>query len=251
MKNINSAFHQVSWPVLNALAFTTTRAHPYRKHNHCNGFQYFNLGTHVGDDLDVVNEHRAILNDFLPLETKIQWLEQVHGNQVASVQKHHQVPLVADAAVTTNKNIALAIMTADCLPILLASINGDEIAAIHGGWRPLASNIIARTLAKIQTKNQQIYAWLGPCIGKNAFEVGEEVRQAFLRQSSSFKLAFKKVASDKYLADLHQIAILQLNALGVDNISVLPHCTFSMPDQYYSYRRDNKTGRMATVICRI
>jgi len=138
--------------------------------------------------------------------------------------------------------------------------DGSEIAAIHGGWKPLAKNIIANTLDKMQASNENIVAWLGPCIGKLAFEVGEEVKMAFESQSEKFISAFSVISEpsvfqtpekNKYLADLAKIAKLQLNALGIYKIHHLNHCTYSDEQQYYSYRRDNITGRMASFICRV
>ena len=212
-------------------------------------YQNFNLGLHVGDCPQQVLKNRQSLQKLLPENTKIQWLEQVHGNEVVEVQQVSTVAIVADAAVTDKKNTCLAIMTADCLPILLVSKYGDEIAAIHGGWRPLAANIIINTLNKMKTPNADICAWLGPCISKNAFEVGAEVKTEFVQQNECFSSAFTAKANGKYLADLHAIARLQLASLGVNQISALSECTYANTDKYYSYRKNAVTGRMATLIC--
>ena len=211
-------------------------------------YKHFNLGLHVGDNATKVNENRKTLQSLLPSNTRIQWLEQVHGNLVAEILQVTQSTITADAMVTRERNTALAIMTADCLPILLASKKGDEIAAIHGGWRPLSNNIISNTLNKMQTAPSDIMAWLGPCIGKEAFEVGSEVKKAFVEQGDSFTQAFCKKANGKYLANLHEIARLQLTALGIHKISSLSECTYSQPEKYYSYRKSAITGRMASVI---
>ena len=195
------------------------------------------------------------LLNFLPVKTNIQWLEQVHGDKIHHAVKYSPTPIMADAQYSTEKKLALAIMTADCLPILLASHDGKEIAAIHGGWRPLAQNIIAKTLKFFSSKPEQITAWLGPCIGKTAFEVGADVYQAFIALDESFKPAFSQIslslqAENKYLANLSLIATLQLQQLGVQQVINQSVCTYSHPEDYYSYRRDNITGRMASVICR-
>ena len=211
-------------------------------------YKHFNLGLHVGDNVTKVNENRKTLQSLLPSNTSIQWLEQVHGNLVAEILQVTQSAITADAMVTREKNTALAIMTADCLPILLASKQGGEIAAIHGGWRPLSNNIISHTVNKMQTAPSDIMAWLGPCIGKEAFEVGSEVKKAFVEQSDNFSQAFCKQANGKYLANLHEIARLQLTALGMHKISSLSECTYSQPEKYYSYRKSAITGRMASVI---
>ncbi|MBU2869157.1 peptidoglycan editing factor PgeF [Colwellia sp. E2M01] len=224
----------------------------------------FNLGLHVGDNTCHVMKNRDLLTKYLYQEVNnyrqptdsalqnisIQWLEQVHGNNVVTILKTDTKPITADASITREKNIALAIMTADCLPVLLAHKNGLEIAAIHGGWRPLAANIITKTLEKMQSDPSDIQAWLGPCIGKTAFEVGSEVKDIFLKQNHNFESCFVPQANAKYLADLHAIAEIQLNSLGVTNISRLDECTYQNTNKYYSYRKNNTTGRMASVICR-
>ena len=196
----------------------------------------------------------------LPINSKIQWLEQVHGNKVVTIDSHSTTPLIADAAITQQKNVALAVMTADCLPILLTAADGSEIAGIHGGWKPLAKNIIAHTVDNMSTSNENIIAWLGPCIGKEAFEVGEDVKIVFERQSKKFISAFCLNALDKvitgnlhnvkYFADLAMIAKIQLKEIGINKVHHLNHCTYTDEQQYFSYRRDNITGRMASIICR-
>lgn len=234
----------------NVLAIQTSRISPFNTQTHIESpYQGFNLGLHVGDISEKVEKNRQLLQKLLPKNTHIQWLEQVHGNEVAEITSVSSQPLVADASFTKEKNICLAIMTADCLPILLASKAGDEIAGIHGGWRSLAKNIITHTINKMATKANQICAWLGPCIGKETFEVGQEVFDTFVSQNQSFSQAFVKRTSGKYLADLQKIAYIQLAELGVEHINVLPECTFSNTDKYYSYRKESKTGRMASLIC--
>lgn len=254
----NSAIEFAQWPVHSqlesailddkVLAIQTTRVSPNNVFNDNSAYQNFNLGLHVGDCAKQVEHNRQCLQKLLPSKTSIQWLEQVHGNTVAEISRVTKETIIADAMVTREKNIALAIMTADCLPILLVSRQGDEIAAIHGGWRPLAANIIINTLNKMQTTAGDIYAWLGPCIGKEAFEVGSEVQKAFIEQGNIFSQAFCKQENGKYLANLHKIASLQLNQLGIKHISTLSECTYSEPEKYYSYRKNPTTGRMATVI---
>jgi len=262
----------IKWPTERVLAFATTRLIPSKdqlsKHsahllsNITNTekfqaeFDAFNLGDHVGDCPNTVARNRSLLLDYLPATTKIQWLEQVHGNNVVVVEKHQDTPIVADAAITHSRYIALAIMTADCLPILLSNKDGSEIAAIHAGWRPLAANIIERTIRKMHSAGDEIFAWMGPCISPQAFEVGQEVKQAFCQMSEKFESAFEPVAllndartEVKFLANLQLIAELQLLALGVANITKVADCTYKHSGQYYSYRRDGKTGRMASVIC--
>ena len=258
----------IEWPTSKVLAFTTTRLPAINLPSSTNSsrsllntehlrsaFTAFNLGDHVGDCAEVVTRNRASLLEYLPKNIRIQWLEQVHGNHVADIQKYEKTPIIADAAITRNRHIALAIMTADCLPILLSNKEGSEVAAIHGGWRPLAANIIEQTIGKMKSSANDIYAWMGPCISSEAFEVGEEVKQTFCLISDDFESAFQpvqrrdKIDENKFLADLQLIALIQLTALGVKDITKLKQCTYTNSKRYYSYRRDGKTGRMASVIC--
>ena len=230
------------------LALQTTRKSPNDIVQQNSAYKHFNLGLHVGDCVNKVDKNRKKLQSLFPSNTRVQWLEQVHGNSVVEILQVTQSTITADAMITREKRTALAIMTADCLPILLASKQGDEIAAIHGGWRPLSTNIIANTVNKMQTAPSEIIAWLGPCISKEAFEVGSEVKRAFVEQGGAFTQAFCKQANGKYLANLHEIARLQLTALGIRKISSLSECTYSQPEKYYSYRKNAITGRMASVI---
>ena len=274
----NSAFELVKWPVNlssslddKVLALQTSQLPPDLSQNSSSSpmlteqatstFGGFNLGLHVGDDAERVTHNRNVLNYFISQqlfdqaeklsdEVDIQWLEQVHGNEVVTVISVNEQAIVADASITRQKNIALAIMTADCLPILLSHRMGTEIAAIHGGWRPLAGNIVAKTIAKMHSSPSDIVAWLGPCIGKDSFEVGEEVKQSFTQLDEEFNDAFVMQDNGKYLADLQKIARRQLISLGVNAIASLTKCTYQETETYYSYRKQQITGRMASVICR-
>lgn len=260
----SSAIEQVQWPKADSnggclaqqclentvFAIQTTRlSASHDVSDLISPYQAFNLGLHVGDCVEKVKKNRQFLQNILPVDTEIQWLEQVHGNEVVEISNVSQQPIIADAVITRAKKVCLAIMTADCLPILLISKSGDEIAAIHGGWRPLSANIIGNTINRMQTAAEDIYAWLGPCISKNAFEVGSEVKAQFIQQNDSFNAAFFEQPQGKFLADLHKIAEIQLNALGVKQISKLAECTYLNTDKYYSYRKESVTGRMASLIC--
>jgi YfiH family protein len=243
-------------------------------------FGGFNLGLHVGDNEVLVINNRNTLSLFINQAlnknaalamkkqstsvishlvshqsvhqklAKTQWLEQVHGNKVVEIKKVVNQAIRADACITREKNIALAVMTADCLPILLSHKGGTEVAAIHGGWRSLAANIIGNTLGKMQSKPADVFAWLGPCIGKNTFEVGSVVKETFIKQNKVFEDAFTEQCNGKYLANLSRIAQLQLQLLGVHNITSSEQCTFEQTDKFYSYRKEKVTGRMASIICR-
>lgn len=271
----NAAFERVKWPsnlaqslANKVIAVQTTRAGfdvatlDAQKQSCAEKtpYHHFNLGLHVGDNAERVNHNRQLVTQFInqqrlvdnqAIETiKIQWLEQVHGSDIVEVTAVNDHPITADASITREKNVALAIMTADCLPILLTDNEGKEVAAIHGGWRPLAGNIIAKTIHKMHSKPTALIAWLGPCIGHSAFEIGGEVKQAFVELNPMFHTAFLKQANGKYLADLQLIARLQLASLGVTAVAALEECTYQQTEKYYSYRKEKVTGRMATIICR-
>jgi len=278
-KSITS-YHKINWPVDNVLAFSTTRQLPSALSKQIKNFELeehplkltkeqptfsspyndFNLGLHVGDNKKTVGNNRAYLSQLFDIaepgkehpKADIQWLEQVHGNSVAMISSYKSTPIIADAAITQNPDIALAIMTADCLPILITNQSGTKIAAIHAGWRPLAANIIERTINKMAEPINQLHVWLGPCIGKNTFEVGEDVKASFISQNTAFKAMFilKETvnSTNKYYCDLAAIAKYKLRGLGVNHIKHLEHCTFERKDEYFSYRRDHQTGRMASII---
>ncbi|WP_206484046.1 peptidoglycan editing factor PgeF [Thalassotalea sp. G2M2-11] len=247
--SFNNAFDHVELPVKNIQAIQTTRLALAKSISNTPPFHSFNLGLHVGDDKKQVESNRQQLLSCFPQYAKIQWLEQIHGTNVAVINAHHQQAIIADAVVTQTPRLALAIMTADCLPILLTNQAGTEIAAIHGGWRPLAGNIIAQTLDKMSSDSTQIIAWLGPCIGNTAFEVGNEVKQAFLTLSAKFESCFIASKDDKWLADLVAIASIMLKQQGVEQVINGHHCTYSNTERYYSYRKHQQTGRMASIIC--
>jgi len=246
---INSCFDDVVLPVDNVQALQTTRQSPADKAQSQPPFNSFNLGLHVGDDPSQVSNNRNLLLDFLPSHSQIQWLDQVHANNVEIINSVSSTPRIADAMITSTPKVALAIMTADCLPILLTNRGGNEVGVIHGGWRPLALNIIEHTLTSMKTKNSDIYAWLGPCIGPSEFEVGDEVKQAFAVGSADLSQCFKPKVKGKWLADLKGIAISLLKYHGVNIVNSNDTCTYKNNQRYYSYRREKVTGRMASLIC--
>lgn len=228
----------------NVTAYTTTRIGGVSEAP----YQSFNLGTHVGDSITSVHTNHQLLQQYCQFNP-IQWLNQIHSSEVITFSQYCNTPYTGDAIYCNTKNQPIAVLTADCLPILLANEQGDEIAAIHGGWRPLVSNVIANTLAKFICQPEKIYAWLGPCIGPDAFVVGAEVKQRFCDLKPEFANAFTAQQDGKYLADLHTIAKMQLQNLGVVNVSALTDCTYLNPQKYFSFRKQNQTGRMASVIC--
>ena len=219
-------------------------------------FDSLNLGSHVGDDPTTVKKNREALKIVLPNEPI--WLNQVHGTQVIDADCRNDwsdVPS-ADASVTSTPGKVLAIMTADCLPVLLASSDGKVVGAAHAGWRGLAAGVIEQTVALMRIKQTQthaqtqsdIIAYLGPAIGPHAFEVGSEVRDIFMAQNPVSAACFEQLKENgKYLADIYGLATLRLNALGVEQIEGGDECTLQNPD-YFSYRRDQQTGRMGSFI---
>jgi YfiH family protein len=221
----------------NVKAFSTTR---YGGVSH-GKYQSLNLGLHVGDDPNLVQKNRSLL----PNNQHIGWLNQTHSVDVVELDGQSVIPLNADASYTSLPKQICAVMTADCLPILLCNIDGTEVAAIHAGWRGLASGIVENTLATLSSKPKTLLAWLGPAIGAKSFEVGEDVLRCF---DDNEKNAFgKHHKQGKYWLDLHDLAIRQLNACGVTDITQYKQCTFTN-DDFFSYRRDGVTGRMATCI---
>jgi len=218
-------------------------------------FESLNLGSHVGDDPVVVQKNRDALKSLLPNEPV--WLNQIHGTRVVDADEHGGGVPNADALVTTIPGQVLAIMTADCLPVLLASKDGKVIGAAHAGWRGLAAGVIEQTVALMRAKqmNQtqthtqsEILAYLGPAIGPHAFEVGSEVRDIFMAQNPASAACFEQLQEKgKYLADIYGLAALRLSALGIEHIEGGDECTLQNPD-YFSYRRDQKTGRMGSFI---
>ncbi len=210
-----------------------------------------NLGTHVGDASEAVKENRAILRKHLPSEPV--WLNQVHGIDVfdADAWDGQSIPS-ADAVITTQVNRVLSIMTADCLPVLLVSKDARVIGAAHAGWRGLCAGVIEATVIAMRNKlnepNLEIQAYLGPAIGPKAFEVGAEVREAFIQQNAQSDSAFQASKNDgKYLADIYQLAKLRLHALGVGDIKGGEACTYQ-DQHFFSYRRDRVTGRLASLL---
>ncbi|MDI3325254.1 peptidoglycan editing factor PgeF [Pontibacterium granulatum] len=209
-----------------------------------------NLGDHVSDDPAAVGQNRQQLIDALGLQQSPQWLQQVHGITVVKAEADGSVP-EADACWSDRPGQACIVMTADCLPVFFADKQGSRVAVAHAGWRGLADGVLEATLNCFDDP-AQVVCWLGPAIGPEAFEVGGEVREQFCALLPASEQAFKPVAGkesdDKWLADIYQLARLRLNAAGVTRVSGGEHCTFSDADQFYSYRRDGVTGRMASVI---
>lgn len=207
----------------------------------------FNLAGHVGDDPIRVAGNRRQLAAVLGLSTEPAWLEQVHGIHAVAAETV-SAPVVADAAWTREPSRPCVVMTADCLPVLLCDRAGTVVAAAHAGWRGLAGGVIAATVARLEVPPTELLAWLGPAIGPDAFEVGEEVRAAFLALDAGNAACFRPSPVGRWLADLYELARRQLRGLGVSAVYGGEFCTFSEPERFFSYRRENRTGRMASLI---
>ena len=210
-------------------------------------FDSFNLALHTGDDRADVLANRQSLLTLLQLSQQPAWLNQIHGCTVVNAAEITQ-PVAADAAYAVHPEQACVIMTADCLPILLCNRAGTVVAAIHAGWRGLAQEIIAACVTRLPCSADDLLAWLGPAIGPTAFEVGPEVRAAFLDLDDAHARAFKAGREDRWLADIYALAKQQLQQLGVTAIYGGAWCTWCDKEQFFSYRRDRITGRMASVI---
>ena len=231
-----------NWPApANVKSLQTTRkdgasAAPYDS---------FNLGSHVGDNPLIVARNRMQLAHLMPSEPV--WLDQVHGVSVADAGQAGCLPQ-ADACVSTHRSAVCVVMTADCLPVLLCDETGSVVGAAHAGWRGLCDGVIEQTVQAMKVPPSTMMAWLGPAIGPAVFEVGPEVRDAFIAKHAQSAEAFVPGNNGKWLADIYHLARLRLNAMGINRIYGGDQCTYSNTERYYSYRRDGVTGRMGTFI---
>lgn len=208
----------------------------------------FNLASHVGDDATAVAANRTLLRQSLPSEPP--WLTQVHGTLCVDAAQV-QSGIEADASFTRQRGVVCAVLTADCLPILLCDDKASVVAAVHAGWRGLADGVIEASVAAMQTPGEQLMAWLGPAIGPTAFEVGADVRDAFLAHDMQATQAFTSIAADKWLCDMYLLARQRLQALNIRRVTSTDfpgYCTVHDIDRFYSFRRDGVTGRMASCI---
>lgn len=232
------------WPAPeNIRAFVSTRKGGYSQ----SPFDGFNLGDHVDDDPEAVKKNRQLLKETLSLPGDPVWLEQIHTTNVVNAAKVNGT-VRADASCTVQKNTVCVVMTADCLPVFFCSEDGSEVAVAHAGWRGLAAGVLEATVEKLNSPTREIMAWLGPAIGHEYFEVGEEVRDEFMQQNLETESLFKKNKNGKWLADIYSLARVRLEQVGVKKISGGGFCTYKNKKQYFSYRRDGKTGRMASLI---
>ena len=209
-------------------------------------YSSLNPASHVGDDDTKVLENRQFLRESLQLPSEPVWLEQTHSATVIQAEKLKS-EMNADASFTAESGVVCAVLTADCLPILLCSKKGEKIASIHVGWRGLLAGIISHTITAMQTTDLSV--WLGVAIGRCCFEVGSEVRALFVAKNPHNAQAFIATdAPEKYLADIYQLARIELAFHKVTDIYGGQYCSMCDAQQFYSYRRDQQTGRMATLI---
>lgn len=244
MANSFDGFLYPDWPApRNVRALTTTRAGgvsiaPYAS---------FNLGAHVGDDPRAVQENRQRLYERARLPATPRWLTQVHGTDVIEADTAGD-GVRADGAYTNTPEIVCAVLAADCLPIFVCDQAGTEVALLHAGWRGLAGGVIEAGLRKFRAPASELLAWLGPAIGASAYEVGADVRDAFVARDRAAAEAFAPKAAGKWTLDLYRAARDRLEKWGVREICGGGHCTVSEPELFFSYRRDGATGRMASLI---
>jgi YfiH family protein len=213
----------------------------------------FNLGAHVGDAPLAVAQNRSLLRQQLALPREPLWLEQVHGSDIVDADRSElqlqpqPQPARGDGAVTRQHGPVLAVLVADCLPVLFAARDGSAVAVAHAGWRGLAAGVLEAAVAAMAGCGP-LQAWLGPAIGPAHFEVGEEVRAAFVARERTDAAAFVVNARGRWQCDLQALARARLRALGIDSLHGEPACTYAQPQHFYSYRRDGVTGRMAALI---
>ena len=234
---------QPDWPAAdNVRTLITTREDPQAVSK--GRYASFNLGMHCGDAVAAVQMNRQRLADILP--TSPLWLKQVHGKQVIRADEH-QPGIEADACIANNNNQVCAVLTADCLPVLLCDEKGSSVAAVHAGWRGLYQGIIAATVAKLLVPTGQVLAWLGPAISQPNYQVDARFYERFITQNPAYELGFQQRHRHWY-ADLYVLAKVQLEQVGVKRVYGGHWCTYAQSEQFYSYRRDAVCGRQASLI---
>lgn len=244
---------RADWPAPSGVQALTTRRHGA---GHSRPpFEQFNLGNRSapeGDDPAAVARNRALLQSGLQLPSAPHWLRQVHGTQVLRVDGPPVAGAdepVADASVTAQRGVVLAILTADCLPVVFAAGDGSEIGAAHAGWRGLADGMLEATVAAMTTAPSQLQVWLGPAAGAADYEIGEDVRSAFVGQDAEAANAFVPTRAGHWNVDLFALARRRLQAVGVLAANIHGGGLSTIADTgFYSHRRDRRTGRMATLV---
>ncbi len=213
--------------------------------------EFGNLASHVEDDPQTVLHNRQQLMQQLHLKHDPVWLTQTHSDKVVEVNAHSASKEInVDGAITTQLQVPCVVLTADCLPLLLCDTDGTVVGAVHCGWRGILAGIIEKAVNAMEVHAKgDIIAWMGPAIGPHAFEVGSEVRDQFVAVDRSASHAFKSTeAPGKFMADIAHLTRQRLQNIGITGIYGGGHCTYTEQDRFYSYRKEGKTGRMATLI---
>jgi hypothetical protein len=235
----------VRWPAPDAIgAFSSTR----RGGVSSGSFASLNLSACAGDAAANVAENVARLTAACALPHAPQWPRQVHGSAVVEAGRLHRAAVQADAVFTSRPGVICSVRTADCLPVLLCARDASAVAAAHAGWRGLAAGVLEAAVSALQVPPAAILAWLGPAIGPAVYEVGDEVRSAFLAVDRAAGTAFARSARGRWLADLYTLARQRLRGAGVQEIHGGGYCTYTDRLRFYSYRRDGASGRMASGI---
>lgn len=249
----HNAWFRPDWPAPDVVrGLVTTRKDGFSEPP----FDSFNLADHVDDVPEAVVQNRRLLRQYLPSDPV--WLNQVHSKTLINADDGHNRILDADGSYSTRENSVCVVLTADCLPVLLCNRQGSGVAALHAGWRGLAAGILEQGISRLtqvtNSKPGDILVWLGPAIGPGRFEVGADVRQAFVSRDQALQPAFSKIKSTgnasepKWLADIYRLARLKSARIGVDAVYGGNFCTYAQADLFYSYRRDGVTGRMASMV---
>ena len=250
-----SALLHADWPAPHGVQALTTLRHGAGVSQA--PFDSFNLGNHrsaAGDAPEAVARNREALVDIAGLPSPPHWLQQVHGVEVARFVAPagvaQQALVEADASVTSESGVVLAILTADCLPVVFAADDGSEIGAAHAGWRGLAAGVLEATVAAMRTSPSQLRVWLGPAAGPASYEIGAEVRDAFVAGDPGAEAAFVATREGHWRVDLYALARRRLEAVGIrgDAIHGGDRDTIAEPDAFFSHRRDARTGRIATLV---
>ncbi len=226
----------------NVHAFTTTRTGGVSE----GLYGSFNLASHVGDLPSAVTSNRQLLKASFKLPSEPCWLKQTHSNRVVDANCFDDID--ADAAWTSGKDTVCSVLTADCLPVFFSNKDGSRVAISHAGWRGLLDGVISATFTATQIKPENCLVWLGPSIGPDAFEVGVEVVQSFTEKNNATRQCFKQKDEQHWLCDMYQLARIELGQLGVNQVFGGGLCTCTDKENFYSFRRDGNTGRMASLI---
>jgi hypothetical protein len=236
------------WPAPpNVRAFVTTRAGG----TSAGDYGTMNLGAGSGDEPARVEANRAIVRSHLPSDPA--YLAQVHGADVVDldVATDHDARPRADAASACTPGRVAVVLTADCMPVFLCDRRGARVAVVHAGWRGMAAGVIENAVAALRTEPRDVIAWMGPTIGPDAFEVGPEVREAFIARDAQAESAFRAGKPGKFMADLYHLARRRLAAAGVEDVHGGGFCTYHEPARFFSYRRVPRSGRMGAFIWRL